>query len=120
MANDILLDDNGFLVVHYDDHQTPEIMKERLNKLSELIPKMRAQNKPVKLLAIMNSPGDSSHEVRKMGVEAISNYDFDKVAIFGNTTPMRNLFNFLLVVAGRKERVKYFEDMDMAKKWLRE
>ena len=118
MSNEVLLDDNGFITVHYDGHQTVELMKERLEKISSLITQLRSERKPVLILAIMNSPGDSSHEVRKMGVDAISKWDYNKLAIFGTSSVMMNLFNFLLNVAGQHHRVAYFESREAAVEWL--
>jgi hypothetical protein len=118
MANEVLLDEHGFIIVHYDGHQTVELMDKRLDEIFILIAQLRSESKPVLLLAEMNSPGDSSHEVRKMGVEAISKADYDKLAIYGTSSVMKNLFNFLLNVAGQHDRVGYFESRSAAVEWL--
>ncbi len=115
----MILDERGFIVAHYDGHQTEEIMQERLDKISSLITKLREERKPVLILAIMNSPGDSNHVVRKMGVDAIAKWDYNKLAVFGTSLVMKNLFNFLLNVAGQQQRVAYFESEAAAIEWLK-
>jgi hypothetical protein len=117
--NEVFYDEkDGFIHNLYHGYQTAEIMKKRVEETVAIIAQLRAENKPVRVLIDLTKSQGASPQARKIGVEGVQKNDFDKAAFFGASQFTKNLMTFLLVIMGKEDKIRYFDNEEDARKFL--
>lgn len=121
MQNQIIFEeDTGILNSIYHGNQTAESIDAIAEAAVPLITKLRAKKR--KVLILINSIDIKSQtaEARKAALDQLNFLDYDKIAIFGAAQFIRTIISFLISVARKKNKIRYFETEAEARAWLLE
>lgn len=118
----IFINPRGFIDQVYYDTQTPDSVLQALKQLEQRAQKMKAAKKPVLIfidtsqLTKIDLSARMLH-VRTAALQAMQNIEFKKAAVCA-PLPIQILVNTMALVAGKRNKVKVFENRAAAIKWL--
>lgn len=119
MQNALLpVEDSGIITSVYHGSQTLDSVTEITQAVKPVITSLREQNKPVYLLIDARDLQDQNAGARKAAIDGINTLDYNKMAIFGAKTVIKYIAQFLIQVADKMEKVKYFNTEQEARDWL--
>jgi UDP-N-acetylmuramyl pentapeptide synthase len=118
MVNKVYLDQAGLLQVLVIGDQTEDSVREMGEKLYAFVMQLRSQRQPVLVLDNLLEMGATTSEARREVGRIAKSLDFDLAAMVGdNSLPMRYSTNLMLRAIG-KSNLRYFGNIDSARKWL--
>lgn len=119
MANTVLVEPTTNIIVSiYVGEQTRDTLVAMTNLAKPHIAQLRATQKPVLMLIDTKAITTQDSGARAMAVEAINSLDYDKMAIFGANVFLKHVLSFVMQLALKKEKVRYFNDESQAREWL--
>jgi len=107
--NTITLDPRGFIYQVYLGNQNYESVNQARLSTLPLISQLRAQNKPVLILADIREVKSIDAGSRIAGLEVFKNLDFDRYAVFVGSVYLKFVVKFVVSMSGRKEQVGIFD-----------
>lgn len=113
----------GFIEQHFIGVQTPDSVIAAVHELVKRANQLNVQNKPVFILVSVEKVPkiDISGKMapaRKEAVEAMRTAQYDRIAIYGNTA-VQIMVNTLVLIAGKRDKIRVFGDRVEALKWLK-
>lgn len=84
----------------------------------EHIRSLRHANKPVYILVDIGQMERLTATVRQQAVRAMSDVDFDKIAVIGTTVVTKTLVNLIALSAGKSRFVRVFDNEGQARQWM--
>jgi predicted glycosyltransferase len=113
----------GFIEVHFLGEQTPDSVIGAVRELVKWSKKLNNQKQKVLVLAdVTEVPKiDISGKMapaRKEAVKAMSDAEYDRIAVYGNVV-VQILVNTLALIAGKRQKIKVFSDRTEAVRWLK-
>lgn len=108
----------GFIEQSYRGYQTAASVEKSIAALEHCAAEIRRQKQPVLVLIDITKLRRTTLAARRAGLSGIKTVAFDKAAMYG---PMwtQNLVNTLALVAGKKHKVRAFDDRSEAVRWLK-
>ncbi len=120
MANRAYLGDDEILYSVYDGELDGIAVQTILEQAWPLIQELTKNQKPVLALADLNGITHVSLSARKYAGKALSQWPFDKVALWGGSVYLRHIARLVAMATDRSHTVKTFTDVEKAKEWLLE
>lgn len=113
----------GFIEQHFIGNQTPDSVIDAISELVQSAKKIRSKNQDALILVdVTKVPKiDVSGRMiraRQEAVKAMMNADYDRVAVYGSTA-LQVLVNTLILIAGKRDKIRVFSDRLDALKWLK-
>jgi len=113
----------GFIEQVYVGNQTPDSVIKGLEELVRRAKKLKAGHQSVLILAdITGVPkidiSGKMAQARKQAIEVMATAEYDKVAVYGNVG-VQILVNTLVLIAGKREKIRVFGDRVAALRWLK-
>lgn len=118
MANKVFINSQNIIEIIVDGDQSVSSVKRMGDEALTLGDVMRQQHRSVLLLDNLLRKGTVPAEARKLVVELIRSHDFDKLAMVGSGGILKLGANLILQASGKSSRVKYFDNYELATKWL--
>lgn len=118
MNNKIELLDNDIISVKKIGDQTAESLSETVAKINQLARDLRAQHKPVLILADARHEGKMNDEARQMAAKIGKDLDYDKSATFGSSLFQENVRKLMITATHLDAKVANFETREEALEWL--
>lgn len=119
MANTVFIEPvTQILISKYEGDQTRDTLLDMSNRARPFIQELRSANKPVHMLVDTAAVNKQDSGARAMAVQAINSLDYDKMAIFGANVFLKHVLSFVMQLAIKKDRVKYFNTQEEARSWL--
>jgi len=104
-----------------DNGRAMELVQNGLSKIFDGNPK-KIYNFFLDLLPagkIMGAEGFSSR-TRKIGAQVSANKQLNKAALVTSSIVVKTIVNFIILAAGKSQKMKVFSDKEEALKWLKE
>lgn len=113
----------GFIEQHFLGIQTPDSVTAAVRDLVRRSRKLNDKNRPVLILVSVEQVPkiDISGKMapaRKQAVEAMRSAQYDRIAIYG-TTAVQIMVNTLVLIAGKRDKIRVFGDRVEALRWLK-
>ncbi len=113
----------GFIEQVYIGNQTPDSVIKGVTELVRRAKKLKADRKQVLILAdVTGVPkidiSGKMARARKEAIQAMTTAEYDKVAVYGNVG-VQILVNTLVLIAGKRDKIRVFSDRLAALKWLK-
>lgn len=118
MQNKVYLDDAGIINIEVTGGQTSETVAQMGKRINGLITEQRAVGKPSLVLDNLLAMGAVGPEARQAVVDLAKRLDYDRAAMVGKGGIMKFGANLMLRATGRSYRIKYFESIEEARRWL--
>jgi len=114
---------SGFIEQHFIGVQTPQPVLDAVDELVKRAAKLKSQNKPALVLVdVTKVPkidvSDRMLKARRSAVKAMREAKYDRVAIYG-ALPVQVMVNTLVLIAGKRDKIRVFASRDEALKWLK-
>jgi UDP-N-acetylmuramyl pentapeptide synthase len=117
--NKVFLRDDNVIEILVVGDQNAASIEMMGRQISVLLTKLRGQGKPCLVLDDLLQMGEVNSEGRKLVVDLAKRMDFDKLAMVGKGGLLHLGANLMLHATGRADKVRYFEDRDVALNWLK-
>ncbi|HSX00690.1 MAG TPA: STAS/SEC14 domain-containing protein [Candidatus Saccharimonas sp.] len=118
MVNKVFVDADGLLQILVVGDQTQESVREMGEKLGFYVRQLRDEGRPVLVLDNLLQMGETTSEARGEVARIARGLDFDRGAMVGDNSPlMRHGTNLMLRAIGRSN-LRFFSNLDSAKRWL--
>lgn len=108
---------NGIIEIKQTGFQTADSIAMYQGKVDDMTAEMHKEGKKVLILVDVSEVTGQEPEVLKLAQERMKG-DYDALAVFGTSAPVKMIVNWLLHATGSDERVKSFGNRDEAVKWL--
>jgi hypothetical protein len=118
MQNEVLLEETGILNSIYHGDQTDASINGIAEAAKPLIEQCRLAKKKVLILIDVRDIHGQTAAARKAALDQLNFLDYDKLAIFGAKTFIKQIIVFLIAASGKKEKVRYFNTEEEARAWL--
>ena len=119
MANKVYLDDEGIIVIEVIGDQTVDSVNAMGADIEELIKRRRAAKAPCLVLDNLLQMGAVGGDARDAVVHLAKVLDYDKAVMVGRGGGLMRIgANLMLRATGRGNTIRYFEDMEDARRWL--
>ncbi len=119
--NELNLEEGShFVVSRFHGKQNVKILEDIAAAMKEKLSYLRRAGEKGYMLIDLRDIEKMSTEERKVVIRFMNNLDFDKLAIFGGPVLIGVIAKFLILVAGRSDKVQYFDDEKQARQWLEE
>ena len=116
--NDVFINEHEIIEILVCGDQTVDSVRLMGDDAMALGRKYHRADKPVLILDNLLDIGDVPPEAFKLVVSLIKSSEYDKFAMVGKGKAIRIGANFILKTIGKGKRVKYFEDLSAATRWL--
>jgi len=126
MAKDrykIFVNPAGFIETHFIGNQTPDSVIGAVEDLVKRAKKLKAHEELALILVdVTEVPkidiSGKMAKARKEAVKAMTNAEYDRIAVYGNVA-VQILVNTLVMIAGKRDKIRVFASRIEALKWLR-
>lgn len=118
MPNRVFVNQNQIIEIIVDGDQLVATVRKMGNEALLLAQTLQQNNKPVLLLDNLLSMGTVPADARKVVVELVKSANYDKLAMVGSGGVLKLGANLILRASGRGSRVKYFDEYELATRWL--
>lgn len=113
----------GFIELHFIGAQTSESIIESSRRMFKKTEKLKTDKKPALVLVdVTKIPLTNNHRqmapARKEAVRMLSSSNYDRIAVYGSL-PVQVAMNTIILIAGKRDRVRVFADRVEAIKWLK-
>lgn len=117
--NKVFINKDGLVEIQVIGDQTVESVQAMGAEALRLALEQRAAGKRALIFDNLLQMGQNvPPEARKVVVELIKSYDYDKLAMLGKGSVLRFGANLMLQATGKGARVKYFDDQEKCVAWL--
>ena len=114
---------SGFIEQIFIGNQTPDSVIAAVEELVKRARKLKANDK--KALILVDVTGVPKIDIsgkmtraRQEAVKAMSNAQYDRIAVYGNVA-VQIMVNTLVLIAGKRDKIKVFGDRVDALRWLK-
>jgi len=119
----IFVNPSGFIETHFLGNQTPDSVIGAVDELVKRAQKLKLRKELVLILVdVTNVPkidiSGKMANARKEAVKAMTNAQYDKIAVYGNVA-VQILVNTLVLIAGKRDKIRVFSSRIEALKWLK-
>ena len=126
MARDkykIFVSPAGFIETHFTGNQTPDSVIDAVEELVKRAKKLKVRKELVLVLVdVTDVPKiDISKRMARahqQAVKAMTTADYDRIAVYGNVA-VQILVNTLVMIAGKRDKIRVFASRIEALKWLK-
>lgn len=113
----------GFTEAHFIGSQSPGSLTAAVDNLvKKSARKRRKQQRVLFLVDLSDVPkidiSDKMTRVRQEVVRTMSTADYDRIAVYGNAA-LQILVNTLVMIAGKRDKIRVFASRIDALKWLK-
>ncbi len=116
--NEVYINDDGIIEIHVRGNQTVASVQIMGDEARSLGQSLRSRHKPALVLDNLLEMGTVPVAARQRVVDLVKSSDYDKLAMLGSGTLLKLGANLMLQATGRGKRVRYFDDLVLAVKWL--
>lgn len=107
----------GFVQQKYTGDQTADSVSKGMENIKKCAAKKLEKNQPLLILIDITELGRTDSASHSAGIKGIKSMDFERAAVYG-PLQAQVLVNTLVLVAGKKNRMRAFSDRSDAVKWL--
>lgn len=120
---ELFFNPSGFIELHYIGSMTPETITESCRKLFKKTEKLITEKKPALILVdVTKISVTNNHKqmapARKEAVHLLTKSHYDRIAVYGSL-PVQIAMNTIVLIAGKRDKVRVFSDRVEALKWLK-
>ena len=114
----------GFIELHYLGALTPEAISESCKKLFKKADKLITDKKPALILVDVTKINITKNNharmapARKEAVKLLAKSNYDRIAVYGSL-PVQVAMNTIILIAGKRDKVRAFSERMDALKWLK-
>jgi hypothetical protein len=113
----------GFIEQHYKGNQTPDSVIAAVNVLVARAKKLKLDKRLALILVdVTDVPkidiSGKMARARKEAVQAMRSAEYDRIAIYGNVA-VQVMVSTLVMIAGKRDKIRVFADRVEAIKWLK-
>lgn len=116
--NTVLLHADGYIEVKLQGDQTFETIERVARDCRGLVDQLTFAHKRV--LGLINLSGERNFSTgsNKAAMEALSGFNYDRVAMFGGTTVTTEVGSLIVKALGKSENTRVFKTREEAVAWL--
>lgn len=119
MANQVYIDEHGFIREVYEGDQTKATALAIVHKTEQFIRELQIQNKPIFIIVDARLAGRSDIASRGIGAKIVREWPYKKIAIFGANRFLKAIVHLILNTVARQMPVRLFDTEEEAVAWLK-
>lgn len=117
--NEFMLEEGSHIIItRFHGKQTVTGLEEAASAMKEKLAYLRRAKESALMMIDLSDIEKMDSETRKVVIRSMNSLDFDKLAIFGGPPLIGAIAKFLILLAGRSDKVHYLNNEKSAREWL--